>query len=103
MTTLYDSSAPVKSDRTFGILPRRERRMPYTQADLDWAVRTFAEGADWCARMAADANGDRCEACGSPVECGELEQGLCDVCQCRAEEASMACEYYCAGLGWHTY
>jgi hypothetical protein len=59
--------------------------------------------ADWDARMAADANGDRCEVCGRPVERGELLGGLCNVCQCRAEEATMASLYYSAGMGWRSY
>lgn len=63
----------------------------------------FADDADWSARMAADANGDACEACGRPVERGELEGGLCNVCQNRAEEATMACLYYSAGMGWRSY
>jgi hypothetical protein len=46
MTTLFDSAAPVKSDRPFGILSRGDRRMPYTQADLDWAAQTFGELED---------------------------------------------------------
>jgi hypothetical protein len=46
MTTLYDSAAPVKSARPFGTLPARERRMPFTQDDLDWAAQTFGELED---------------------------------------------------------
>jgi hypothetical protein len=63
----------------------------------------FADDADWSARMAADANGDECEACGRPAEHGELVGGLCDVCQGRAEEATMEYLYDSAGIGWPTY
>jgi hypothetical protein len=101
MTTLYDSAAPVKSDRPFGTLPARERRMPHTQADLDWAARSFGDDADWDVRLAAGL--ETCEVCGRPVEPGELECGMCAVCMIRAEEASLTCQYYGAGMGWHTY
>ena len=101
MITLYDSAAPVKSDRPFGMLPARERRMPYTQADLDWAAQAFGDDADWDVRLIAGL--ETCEACNRPVEPGELECGLCSVCMTRAEEATVACQFYGAGMGWHTY
>ena len=102
MTTLFDSAAPVKSARPFGILPRRERRMPFTQADLDWAAQSFGDDdPDWDVRLATGL--ETCEACGRPTEPGEIECGLCSVCLSRAEEATMASLYYSAGMGWHTY
>jgi hypothetical protein len=67
------------------------------------AAAMFGDDADWDARMAADANGDNCEACNRPVERGELEGGLCNVCQCRAEEATMTSQYAAAGMGWRSY
>jgi hypothetical protein len=83
-----------------GLYPTR-----FVPSDEDLAAvgPLFADVADWDARMAADADGDECEACGRPVERGELEGGLCNVCQCRAEEATMACLYYSAGMGWRSY
>ena len=84
-----------------GVYPRATRFEP-SEEDRLWAAQSFGADADWCARMAADANGDRCEACGRPVGRGELEGGLCSVCMARAEAASVACADYGAGLGWHT-
>ena len=43
MTTIFDSAAPVKSAQNFGSMPARERRMPYTLADLDWAAQAFGD------------------------------------------------------------
>jgi hypothetical protein len=40
---LFDSARPVQSDPAFGALLRRERRMSFTQADLDWVAQTFGE------------------------------------------------------------
>jgi hypothetical protein len=77
--------------------------MPYNVADLEWAAQEFGRDADWDARLAADANGEECHTCGRPVERGELEGGLCNVCQCRAEESTMACLYSSAGMGWKSY
>lgn len=85
-----------------GVFPRPTRFEP-SDEDRAAAAAMFGDDADWSARMAADANGDDCEACGRPVERGELEGGLCNVCQCRAEEATMASLYYSAGMGWRSY
>jgi hypothetical protein len=74
-----------------------------SELDRAAAAAMFGADADWSARMAADANGDDCEACGRPVGRGELEGGLCNVCQCRAEEATTASLYYSAGMGWRSY
>jgi methionyl-tRNA synthetase len=70
---------------------------------LRWAAQAFGDDADWSTRMAADANGEECEACGRPVERGELEGGLCNVCQCRAEEHAIACRYAALGMGFRSY
>lgn len=85
-----------------GVFPRPTRFEP-SDEDRAAAAALFADDCDWAARMAADANGDNCEVCGRPVERGELEGGLCSVCQCRAEEATMASQYAAAGMGWRSY
>ena len=41
--TIFDSAAPVKTARPFGTIPARERCMPFTQADLDWAAQAFGD------------------------------------------------------------
>jgi len=46
MLTIFDSARVVKSRRSFGVLPARERRRPYTQADLDWAAQAYARADD---------------------------------------------------------
>jgi hypothetical protein len=89
-------SAPFGS----GILPRPARFEPPDE-DKAAAVLMFADDADWDVLLIAGL--EACEACGRPAEPGELECGLCCVCMARAEEASIACQYYGAGMGWHTY
>ena len=83
-----------------GVYPTRTRFEP-SDEDRRWAAQVFGVDADWDVRLAAGL--DACEACGRPVEPGELEQGLCDVCHCRAEEATMASQYAGAGMGWRSY
>ena len=83
-----------------GVYPTRTRFEP-SEEDRRWAAQSFADDADWEVRLIAGL--ETCEACGRPVEPGELECGLCSVCMARAEEASMASQYYGAGMGWHTY
>jgi hypothetical protein len=84
-----------------GIYPARTRFEP-SDDDRRWAAQTFGDDdPDWDVRLACGI--ETCEACGRPVEPGELEQGLCCECMSRAEEASIASMYYSAGMGWHTY
>jgi hypothetical protein len=109
MTMISAKSRRVKPTRRIarppapfgaGVYPTRARYEP-SDEDRAAAALMFADDADWDARMAAGI--ETCEACGRPVERGELECGLCCVCMARAEEASVACQYYGAGMGWHTY
>jgi hypothetical protein len=64
MTTLFDATRPVKSARLrrFGLglgRPTRERRTPYTAADLEWAaVHLNADAADYDV-LPSDAELDR--------------------------------------------
>ena len=83
-----------------GVHPTRTRFEP-SDEDRAAAVLMFADDADWDARMAAGLG--TCEACGRPVEPGELECGLCCVCMTRAEESTLRSQYAGAGLGWHSY
>src|SRR5262245_17557780 len=46
MRLSHDGSPQIASRRSFGVLPARERRRPYTQADLDWAAQTYARADD---------------------------------------------------------
>jgi hypothetical protein len=105
MTTLFDSAAPVKTDRPFGTLPACERRQPYTQADLDWAAQAFADASepDYDLLAGEAAFLISCELCGRPVEPEELDRGLCNDCQSAAEDASMASQYGAAGMQWKSY
>src|SRR6516165_8666728 len=109
MTTLYDSATPVKPDRPFGILPPRERREPYTQADRDWAAQAFGELEDarQLEERALQARWDdqfigtipatgHCLLCGD--RCDDLTfQGLCNRCDDLACEAAIAGENARAG------
>jgi hypothetical protein len=113
MPTLYDSAAPVKSDRPFGILPRRERRMPFTQADLDWAAQTFGElddarqleeralQAQWDDRFNDTIPAGCCRSCGEPAEVDR--DGLCDACERAGTEATIAAANARAGLGYRVF
>lgn len=115
MTTLYDSAAPVKSGRPFGTLPARERRQPFTQADLDWAAQTFGEIEDdrRLEEQALQAAWDDqfndtlpapgfCRMCGD--RCDDLTfQGPCDRCDDLACEATIAGQYARAGLGQRVF
>jgi hypothetical protein len=116
MTTLFDSSALVKSDRPFGDLPARERRMPYAQADLDWAAQFFGQLEDERRELeerALQAQWDdqfvgtipatgHCLLCGD--RCDDLtSQGLCDRCDDLACEATIKGENHRAGLGYRVF
>jgi hypothetical protein len=96
MTTLFDSAAPVKSDRPFGFLPRRERRMPYTQADLDWAAQAFGQledanrdleeralQAQWDEQFIGTIPVGYCRSCGEPAEVNR--DRLCLECEAIAD------------------
>ncbi len=115
MRTMSGSAAPVKSDTALATLSARERCMPYTQADLDWAAQTFGElederqleeralQAQWDDQFAGSlpANG-HCLLCGD--RCDDLTfQGLCDRCDDLACEAAIKGENARAGLGYRVF
>jgi hypothetical protein len=122
MLTLYDSAAPVKSDRPFGTLPPRERRMPFTQADLDWAAQFFGELEDnrqleehnrELEERALQARWDdqfigtipatgHCLLCGDRTDALTI-QGLCDSCDDKACNAAIAAANARAGLGYRVF
>ena len=115
MTTIFDSTAPVKTDRPFGTLPGRERRRPYTQADLDWAAQAFgaAEANRELEARALDAEwddqfNDSIPATGHCLNCGDrcddlTAQGLCDRCDTLATDATTAGQNGRAGLGYRVF
>jgi hypothetical protein len=115
MITMFDSAAAVKSDRPFGTLPARERRMPYTQADLDWAAQTFGDAEadrrlEEQALQAAwdDQFNDSLPAAGHCLMCGDrcddlTFQGLCDRCDDLACDATTAGQNAQAGLGYRVF
>ena len=115
MTTIFDSAAPVKSDRTCGTLPARERRMPYTAQDLADAAAMFADAesdrelearareAEWTDQFngSLPAAG-HCLLCGD--RCDDLTfQGLCDRCDTLACNATIAGQNARAGLGYRIF
>jgi hypothetical protein len=115
MTTLYDSARPVKSDRPFGTLPARERRMPYTQADLDWAAQFFGEledarqleervlQAQWATQFIGTISmTDHCLLCGDRCD-DPTFQDLCDRCDDLACDAAIKGENARAGLGYRVF
>ncbi len=112
MKTIFDSAAPVKSDRPFGTLPRRE---PYTWQDLQEAAQMFgdAEADRILEERAQEAawydqfNGTFPEAglCLMCRErCDDLNfQGLCDRCHDLATDATIAGQNARAGLGYRVF
>jgi hypothetical protein len=110
MTTIFDSAAPVKSDRPFG---------PAVD-DLDEFAAMFADDAnepepDWDAIAAqrawedlyeagliASPEIDRCLLCGA-TSVDLTKQGLCDRCDDAATDASTASRNYAAGLGFQVF
>jgi hypothetical protein len=121
MTTIFDSAAPVKSDRPFGILPGRERFIP-SQAALDWAAQFFGELEDARLREEADRQleeayqqarwDDRftsafpagcCQMCGEPSDQLDRVHQLCPECMDRAEFATLASVNERAGLGYRVF
>jgi hypothetical protein len=103
MTTIFDSAAPVKSARPFGILPARERFIP-SQADLDWAAQAFGDAeadreleeqalqAAWDDQFANAFPAGLCEMCGAPSDWLDPTHKLCGECLTAAENATIACQ-----------
>lgn len=106
MTTLFDSAAPVKSDRPFGTPPARERRRPFVPDldDLAWAAQAFgdaesdreleerAEQARWDDQFANRFPAGLCEMCGEPSDWLDPVHKLCGECLTAAENATIACQ-----------
>ena len=104
MPTITDSRRSVKSDR-----PARERREPYTQADLDWAAQFYGEleqarsieeenrhleelaaEAEWLDRLTGALLTGHCLVCGDHADL--TIHGLCDRCDTAATNATIACQ-----------
>jgi len=123
MPVIAATHTPVNSGRTsshrFGAGILRSvpfaGRMPYTQADLDEAVRMFADDAEpnWDAMALEAEHQARCEAqaptvCGRCLNCSDVtndltSKGLCDRCDDAATDASTASRNYAAGLGFRVF
>jgi hypothetical protein len=115
MRTIFDSAAPVKCDRPFGIVPTRERREPDTQADLDWAAQFYGDfGAD--RRLEVQARQGRwddqfnrafpaglCQPCVEPSDRLDPVHELCPECMTATENATIAGENGRAGFGYRTF
>ena len=87
--------------------------MPFTQADLDWAAQTFRDAeadreleeqaleAAWYdqfnASLPVPADG-RCLNCGQAGDALDMH-GLCPACEALADDATIACRNWVAGLG----
>ena len=115
MTTIFDSARSVKTARRFGTLPARERRRPFTQADLDWAAQMFGDAesdreletraleAEW-----TDQFNGSIPAAGHCLNCGDrcddlTREGLCDRCDTLATDATTAGQNGRAGLGYRVF
>jgi hypothetical protein len=110
MQTITNSRRSVKSDH-----PIRERRRPYTQADLDWAAQAFgelednrrleeqAEQAAWDDRFNRGFPAGCCQLCGEPADELDPVHELCSGCLTAAENAGVAGENGRAGLGYRVF
>jgi hypothetical protein len=108
MTTIFDSTVPVKSSQSFGILPSRE---PFEPSDEDraWAAALFdeldqaryevekncrleeqAQQAAWDDQFRFPAG--ICESCGEPSDWLDPTHKLCGECLTAAENATIACQ-----------
>ena len=121
MTTVFDSAAPVKSDRPFGRGIARQPFVP-SQADLDWAACFFGEleaarlhdeenrelerragEAEWLDRFNDSIAAGRCVDCGAPSDQLDRVHGLCPPCLDSAEFATIAGQNERAGLGYRVF
>ena len=105
MLTIFDSAAPVKSDRPFGpAVDDMDDAAMFDEADPDWdsiAAQRAWEDAYEAGRLAPPEI-DRCLLCGATSD--DLTfQGLCDPCDDRATDASTTCQNYAAGLGFQVF
>jgi hypothetical protein len=118
MTTLFDSTRPVKPDRTFGrgLLPSLEDLMPHAGPDLQDADSIFADDdcddasleeraqqAAWDDQFAGYfPTTGRGLLCGRPSHDLDMH-GLCDPCSDLACNATIAGENGRAGLGYRVF
>jgi hypothetical protein len=115
MTTIFDSAAPVKSERPFGTMPARERRQPYTAQDLQDAAQMFADAeadreleeralqARWDDQFTNAYPAGCCQLCGEPSDQLDPVHELCPECLDRAEFATIASVNERAGLGYRVF
>ena len=102
MTTLYDSAAPVKSDRPFG---RGIDRRPFPDLDdLAWAAQAFGDAeadrqleeqalqARWDDQFTGAYPAGCCQLCGEPSDQLDPVHELCPECLTAAENATIACQ-----------
>jgi hypothetical protein len=99
VTTISDSRLIVKSDR-----PARERRMPFTQADPDWAAQACGDAeadrhldeqaleAEWTDRFNGTIPAGLCQLCGEPSDWLDPVHEPCSECLTAAENATIACQ-----------
>ena len=114
MTTIFDSSAPVKSDPTFG---RGIDRRPFVPDldDLAWAAQAFgdaeadrelearAQQAAWDDQFTNAYPAGCCQLCGEPSDQLDPVHELCPECLDRAEFATIAGQNERAGLGYRVF
>ena len=114
MTTIFDSAAPVKSDRPFG---RGIAHRPFVPDldDLDWAAQFFgdaeadrelearAQQAAWDDQFTGAYPAGCCQLCGEPSNQLDPVHELCPGCLDRAEFATIAGQNERAGLGYRIF
>jgi hypothetical protein len=114
---LFDSTCPVKSDRSFGHGIAPERRWPFVPSleDLNWAAQFFGDLEDahrleecalqvgWDAQFDGAFPPGVCRMCGKPAEWLDPIHGLCNECDAISTDATLAGQNHRAGLGYTVY
>lgn len=66
-----------------GALVARNRPLPYCASCERWLYEAYLAGS--CPHCGEDSNGNACEACGRPNDCGDLVDPRCVLCGAAAE------------------
>ncbi|TDC81660.1 methionine--tRNA ligase [Micromonospora sp. KC606] len=64
------------------VIQPRTRPLPYCDPCDRWLYEAYVTGA--CPHCGAECNGNACEACGRPNDCGDLGDPRCTLCGCPA-------------------
>ena len=66
-----------------GVIVPRERSLPYCASCARWLYEAYLVG--YCPHCGAGCNGNACETCGRPNECGDVVDPRCALCEAAAD------------------